>query len=202
MKCGPRRRARVANEAVEFGEVGGAHVQWTTVLAVGLMAAGLVAGALAGTLTRETRVQAIAQGTPETDLQYLGGSLGIATFLALLATLLLGWAWTGVPLMGRWRRHRVEVHNWLSLAILAAAFLHTVQFVAYGDLRGWISGTLSDVLLLALFATGWWRADWVRLWGRPTWRVVHWELSLGAIALAGWHWFVIEHYNELLGIKG
>jgi hypothetical protein len=118
----------------------------------------------------------------------------------MLATLVLGWAWTGVPLMLRWRRHRVDVHNWVSIGVLALAAAHTAQFMAWGDDRGWLSGWLSNVLLLALFATGWWRAYWVRRWGRATWRVVHWELALGALVLAFMHWALIEHGKTALGI--
>src|SRR5207253_9192642 len=100
----------------------------------------------------------------------------------------------------RLRRHRVGVHNWTSIGVLALAAFHTFQFTAYGDFRGWLSGWLANALLVALFVTGWWRAYWVRRWGRGTWRVVHWELALGALALALLHWLVTEHGKELLGI--
>jgi len=187
-------------EPVEFTERKAEHVRWATVLAVGLVALGCVAGAALGFLAPQTPLAQRAHGTPLTDAQEAGGILGLVATWAMLGTLFLGWAWTGVPLMMRWRAWRVDVHNWTSLAILALALLHTAQFAAWGDFRGWLSGGLSDLLLLALFVTGWWRSYWVRRWGRSTWRVVHWELALGALALAFLHWLVTEHSKELLGI--
>lgn len=197
-------RAHVAEgaegEGLAFTEVSGRRVAWATVLAVGLVVAGAVAGALLGLLGPQTALEARAHGTPLTDAQEAGGILGLVATWAMLGTLFLGWAWTGVPLMLRLRRFRVDVHNWASIGVLALAAFHTAQFTAFGDLRGWLSGWLSDLLLAALFVTGWWRAYWVRRWGRATWRVVHWELALGALALAFLHWLVTEHGKELLGI--
>jgi hypothetical protein len=187
-------------EEVEFTEASGRRLQWKTVLAVGLMVAGVVAGSLAGLLGPQTPLASRATGTPLTDAQEVGGIVGLVATWAMVGTLFLGWAWTGVPAMLRYRRHRVDVHNWVSIGVLALALLHTFQFTAWGDLRGWLSGWLANVLLLALFVTGWWRAHWVRRWGRPTWRVVHWELALGALAFAFLHWLLIEHGKEIAGI--
>jgi hypothetical protein len=192
--------ARAVAEEVEFTEAPERRVRWKTALAVGLMAAGTVAGALVGMLGPQTPLDARAHGTTLTDAQEAGGILGLVATWVMVGTFFLGWAWTGVPLMFRLRRHRVDVHNWVSIGVLALAALHTAQFMAWGDFRGWLSGWLSNLLLLALFVTGWWRAYWVRRWGRSTWRVVHWELALGALALAFLHWLLIEHGKEALGI--
>jgi hypothetical protein len=130
----------------------------------------------------------------------VGGILGLAANWAMVATFFLGWAWTGIPLMLRWRASRIDVHNWVSIGILALAAFHTFEFTVFGDFRGWVSGWLANVLLVALFVTGWWRAYWVRRWGRSTWRVVHWELAIGAIAFAMLHWLLIEHGKEAAGV--
>jgi hypothetical protein len=185
---------------VEFSEREVDRVRWKTALAVGLMVAGAVAGSLVGLLGPQTSLDGRAHGIPQTDAQEAGGILGLVATWAMLGTLFLGWAWTGVPVMLRWRAHRVDVHNWVSLGVLALALFHTFEFTLFGDLRGWLSGWLSNLLLFALFATGWWRAYWVRRWGRGTWRVVHWELALGALALAFLHWLLVEHGKEALGI--
>ncbi|MEA3202947.1 MAG: hypothetical protein QOI63_613 [Thermoplasmata archaeon] len=200
MKSHPRRVRGVAGEGVEFSEAPERRVQWKTALAVGLMVLGTVAGSLVGLLGPQTSLADRAHGTPLTDAQEAGGIVGLVAVWAMVGTLFLGWAWTGVPAMLRWKAHRVDVHNWTSIAVLALAALHTAQFMAWGDFRGWLSGWLSNALLLALFATGWWRAYWVRRWGRSTWRVVHWELALGALALAFLHWLLVEHGKEVAGI--
>ncbi|HUR62712.1 MAG TPA: ferric reductase-like transmembrane domain-containing protein [Candidatus Thermoplasmatota archaeon] len=191
--------SKAAAEEMEV-EVSARRMHWTTILAVGLMVAGCLAGAGIAMVTTQTPLTVRATGTPLTEGQEVGGILGLVATWAMLGTLFLGWAWTGVPLMMRWKSWRIDVHNWISIGVLAFAGFHTAQFMVYDDYRGWLSGWLSNVLLLALFVTGWWRAYWVRRWGRPTWRWVHWELALGAIAFALMHWFLIEDGKEALGI--
>lgn len=201
---GPKGEREVEEEMEQMEEMGvevsARRMHWTTVLAVGLMVLGTLAGAGLAMVTAQTPLASRAQGTPLTDSQDAGGMVGLVAVWVMLGTLFLGWAWTGVPAMWRYVRYRVDVHNWTSIGVLAFAGFHTAQFMVFGDYRGWLSGWLSNVLLVALFVTGWWRAYWVKRWGRRTWRWVHWELALGALAFAFMHWLITEHSKELLGI--
>ena len=178
-------------------ETSARRIQWTTVLAVALMVGLCLAGLAVASLVRPLPLG------QENDAQELGGGSGIAASVAMGVAFLLGWAWTGTPLLSRLgglRRHRVDIHNWLSIGILALAGFHTFEFMRWGDFRGWLSGWLANALLLGLFATGWWRAYWIQRWGRATWRVVHWELGLGAIGFAALHWALIEFHKGQMGL--
>lgn len=135
--------------------------------------------------------------------EFFGGFNGFASLFVASGTILLGWAFSG-----RWmlrpfgqvlRRHRVGIHSWTSIAALAAALAHTFGLLAMNKTEGWISGTVSVVLMGALFVTGWWRTAFVRNWGLRTWRWVHWELALATVLMGFLHWAVIEHLKELGG---
>ena len=193
--------ARVGAADAVFTEAPVHRVSWATVLAVGLMVVGVLVGGGIAMVASQVSTTERAHGIPLSTAQDVGGTLGLVAVWVMLGTLFLGWAWTGVPVLTRrFVRYRVDVHNWTSIAVLALAGLHTAQFMVWGDFRGWLSGWLCNALLLALFVTGWYRAYWVRRWGRWTWRVVHWELALGALAFGFLHWLVIEHGKEVLGI--
>ena len=99
----------------------------------------------------------------------------------------------------RLRRHRVGLHTWTSVTGLAAGLAHTFGLLAMGKTAGWASGGLTVALLLGLFVTGWWRNRLVAAWGLRTWRWVHWELALAAVAMGLLHWAAIEHAKELAG---
>lgn len=172
------------------------ELRWTTVLAVGVMVVLCLVGAAIGSIAHP-----VPAAVPS-DAGEVGGWTGLAATFGMMFTFLLGWAFTGMPMVGLWKSlkgWRVEIHNWISIAILGLAGLHTFLFTAAQDYRGWVSGWLSNVLMVGLFVTGWWRPYYVKKWGRPTWRVVHWELALGAILFALVHWIGIEHGKSLLG---
>lgn len=162
---------------------------------------GLIAVAIVGALALGLALGPRAAGGGESDgREFLGGFNGLGALWIMVGTLFLGWALTG-----RWalrpfgqllRRNRVGIHTWTSMAALAMALVHTVGLLATEDTRGWLSGAASTLLLGALFVTGWWRTFWVKRWGLRTWRWVHWELAVGAIALGFEHWLLIEHAKE------
>ena len=139
---------------------------------------------------------------PEMDAAgFLGGFNGWGAIAVGAGTLLLGWAFSGRWLLRRFgdaiRRHRVGIHTWTSILALAMVFVHTFGLLARSDTRAWISGTASGLLFVLLFVTGWWRTHYVKLWGLKTWRWVHWELAVGALAIGLEHWLIIEHGKEL-----
>ena len=133
--------------------------------------------------------------------EFFGGFNGFGSLFVASGTILLGWAFTGRwmvrPLGQTLRRHRVGIHTWTSIAALAMALAHTVGLLAMGETDGWASGTVSVVLLVGLFITGWWRTRLVLSWGVRTWRWVHWELALAAVLMGFLHWAVLEHLKEL-----
>ena len=165
-------------------------------IAFGMLAVAIVAGVLVG-----LSAGAYEAGEGESEAaEFLGGFNGITPLVLGSVSLFLGWA-----LSGRWllrpvgdtlRRNRVGIHTWLSMAALAMVLVHAAGLLARQDTRGWASGAASTLLFLALFATGWWRTHYVGKWGLRTWRWVHWELSVGALALGFEHWLLIEHAKE------
>jgi hypothetical protein len=143
-----------------------------------------------------------AEGGGESEIkEFFGGFNGFGSLYVAAGTILLGWAFAGrwmLTLFGQSvRRHRVGIHTWTSIAALAMALAHTFGLLAMGETDGWASGTVSVVLMGALFVTGWWRTFWVRAWGLRTWRWVHWELALAAVLMGFLHWAAIEHMKEL-----
>jgi hypothetical protein len=167
-------------------------------LALGILVATIILGVVVGLATGP---YSTGEGESE-GAEFLGGFNGWGALGVMSATLFLGWAlsgrWLLRPLGDTLRRHRVGLHTWTSMAALGLAFVHTFGLLARDDTRAWVSGTASLVLMLALFATGWWRTFYVRVWGLRTWRWVHWELAVGAILLGFEHWLIIEHGKELL----
>lgn len=166
-------------------------------VALGILVATVVLGVVVGLAAGPYE-----SGEGESEAaEFLGGFNGWGSLAVMSATLFLGWAlsgrWLLRPLGDTLRRNRVGLHTWTSMAALGLAFVHTFGLIARSDTRAWISGTASLVLMLALFATGWWRTFYVRVWGLKTWRWVHWELALGAILLGFEHWLIIEHGKEL-----
>jgi hypothetical protein len=160
-------------------------------LAFGVLAVGIVAGILVGMAAGPWH-----QGEAENEgAGFLGGFNGWGS-LAVASWALSG-RWLLKPLADVLRANRVGIHTWTSLAALAMACAHTFGLLARSDTRAWISGSLSLLLMVALFATGWWRTYYVRQWGLRTWRWVHWELAVGAILLGFEHWLLIEHGKEL-----
>ncbi|MHB8633573.1 MAG: hypothetical protein ACYDBQ_06340 [Thermoplasmatota archaeon] len=124
----------------------------------------------------------------ESDVRSLvGGGFGWGALVVMCSTLLLGWAFVGVPIMMGLRRHRVGLHTWTSIVALALALLHGVALNRAGLFSGSLSGWVSTGLMAALFVTGWWRPFWVASWGLRPWRWVHWLLAAGAILIG------IEH---------
>ena len=141
-----------------------------------------------------------ADGESEAE-EFFGGVNGFGSLFVATGTILLGWAFAG-----RWmlrpfgqvlRRHRVGIHTWTSIAALAMGLAHTFGLLAMGKTAGWASGTVSILLMLGLFVTGWWRTHWVGTWGLRTWRWVHWELALAAVAMGFLHWAALEHMKEV-----
>ena len=166
-------------------------------LAFGILVVSVVAGVLVGLAAGPWEA---GEGESEAA-EFLGGFNGIAPLVLGAITLFLGWAlsgrWLLKPLGDTLRRHRVGIHTWTSLAALGMVFIHTAGLLAREDTRGWLSGTASLLLFVALFVTGWWRPYYVRAWGLRTWRWVHWELAVGALLLGFEHWILIEHGKEL-----
>lgn len=142
------------------------------------------------------------EGGGESEVEeFFGGFNGFGSLYVAAGTILLGWAFAGRwmlrPFGQTMRRYRIGIHTWTSIAALAMALAHTFGLLAMGETDGWASGTVSVVLMGALFVTGWWRTYWVRSWGLRTWRWVHWELALAAVLMGFLHWAAIEHMKEL-----
>jgi hypothetical protein len=168
-----------------------ARVAWAPrlALALGLFLAAVVVGLLVGALGEP------APPGQESEVQELGGGTGWFALVVAFVVVPLGWQYTAVPLfrrLGPLAPYRVEIHNWISIAVVAVALFHGVELMALGDLRGWLSGWLATILMLGLFVHGWWRGFFRSLWGRRMWRVLHWELAVGALALSVEHWWLIE----------
>jgi hypothetical protein len=158
------------------------------VVAASLVGAGL--GVAAG-----AEAPGEAEGGEDLLEEIGGGWAGWGSLALMVATFFLGWARTGVALtrpVELLRRWRVVVHIWTSTIALGLALLHTVELVLLDEFVGWLSGTIATVYLLALFVTGWWRPYLEPRWGRSRWRIVHWLLALGVLAMSGLHWLAIE----------
>jgi len=200
--------APIAQEAIDLAElrrdraVGEApHGRPDQPLRVGLAFAALGLSVVVGILVGLS-AGAYHANEPEMDAaEFLGGFNGWGAIAVAIGTLLLGWAFSGrwllKPLWEPVRRHRVGIHTWTSIVALGMVFIHTFGLLARHDTRAWVSGTASALMFVLLFVTGWWRTFYVRLWGRTTWRWVHWELAVGAILVGLEHWLIIEHGKDL-----
>lgn len=168
-------------------------LRWAAVI---LVASSLVGLALGGTLLAEEGTESGGEASGEELLEEIGGGwAGWSSLVLIVATFFLGWARTGVPLtkpVDLLRRFRVDIHIWSSTIALGLALLHTVELVLLEEFVGWLSGTLATLYLGALFVTGWWRPYFVESWGLTRWRIVHWVLAIGVLALSGLHFLAIE----------
>jgi hypothetical protein len=169
-----------------------------------IVAFGLIAVSIVGALILGLTIPAEVPGQENEGAAFLGGFNGWGALGIAAGTILLGWAlsgrWLLKPLGDLLRRHRVGLHTWTSMAALSMALIHSAGLTAYHDLLGWASGSLSLLLMVLLFATGWWRTHWVKAWGLRTWRWVHWELAVGAVLLGFEHWLLVEHAKEAVGL--
>jgi hypothetical protein len=141
----------------------------------------------------------------ENAFQTVGGATGWASLSIAIGVVFLGWHYTGVPIMNRLgplRRHRIELHNWISIGALGFALFHGVELMALGDFRGWLSGWIATLLMLVLFVHGWWKYYWVGRWGLRAWRIFHWEIAVAAIAFSLAHWRAIDLGKQALGLSG
>jgi hypothetical protein len=165
-------------------------------LAVGLLILACIVAAIIGFAGEP------APAGEENEVQELGGGTGWASLVIAIAVVFLGWPYTGVPLfrpIPGLLRHRIEIHNWISIGALGLALFHGIELMALGDYRGWLSGWLATGLMVFLFVHGWWKSVWVNLWGLSLWRLLHWEAALGVLALSLEHFFLIERAKELAG---
>lgn len=142
-----------------------------------------------------------ADGKESEVQEFFGGFSGFGSLFIAAGTILLGWAFAGRwmlrPFGQTLRRHRVGIHTWTSIAALVLALTHTFGLLGMGQTTAWLSGTVSLVMLVALFVTGWWRTSFVKAWGLKTWRWVHWELALAAVLMGFLHWAAFERAKEL-----
>jgi hypothetical protein len=182
-----------AVESPEPPPMGASHREWRLntrlALALGIMGVACILAAVIGLLGGPVTVG------EETEVQELGGGTGWVALGIMVGVVFQGWARTGSWLMqrtGPLRRHRIEIHNWISIGALGLALFHGIELMALGDFRGWLSGSVATILMIALFVHGWWRQQWIQAFGRRPWRIVHWELAVGAIAFSLLHWLLIE----------
>jgi hypothetical protein len=166
---------------------------------------GIAASLLLGASIIAAAVGVLGEPAPpggENEVQELGGGTGWAALVIAFAVVFLGWPLTGVRifrLMPRLLRHRIEIHNWISIGALGLALFHGIELMALGDFRGWLSGWIATLLIVFLFVHGWWKNYWVGLWGLRMWRLIHWEAALGVLALSLEHFWLIEKGKELAG---
>jgi hypothetical protein len=187
----------VESDATEFGASHGQRRLGTRLaLAIALLVLASIVAALVGFIGEP------APPGGENEVQELGGGTGWAALVVAIGVVFLGWAYTGVKIFGlipRLRRHRIEIHNWISIGALGLALFHGIELMALGDFRGWLSGWIATGLMMFLFVHGWWKQYWVGVWGLRMWRLIHWEVALGVIALSLEHWLLIERAKELAG---